>query len=173
MNVVAKFERVSVNQFTKDVSEKFNIDINDKECMSAIMSAFDNVKLPVRATTDSAGYDFVAPITFELKPGESIILPTGIRCKIETGWVLVAVPRSSLGFKYQMTLANTVGVIDADYYNAKNEGHIMAKIVNRGDSVMRIEAGERFMQGIFLPYGITSDDNVTKLRDGGIGSSGK
>lgn len=85
-------------------------------------------------------------------------------------WVLMLFPRSSLGFKYQMRIVNTVPVIDSDYYNSDNEGHIMLKITTEKE--LHVEAGDKIIQGVFLPYGITEDDEVAAIRNGGIGSTG-
>ncbi len=148
------------------VSEKEFIGACDKAC-------YGDIILPKRATLGSAGYDFFAPFDFSLNPNETIKVPTGIRCKIDEGWVLQIYPRSSLGFKYRLRLDNTVGIIDSDYYNADNEGHIFVKITNLGDKPLSVEKGKAFCQGIFTPYGITYDDDVTTSRTGGIGSTDK
>ena len=98
-----------------------------------------------------------------------------IRARMEENWVLKLYPRSGLGFKYRLQLNNTVGIIDSDYYYSDNEGHIFAKITNdsnEGKSVT-IDAGTGFMQGIFLEYGITEDDDATAVRNGGFGSTTK
>ena len=134
------------------------------------------IKLPRRATSGSAGYDFFSPVAFELKPGETILLPTGVRARMDEGWVLLLYPRSGLGFKYRLQLNNTVGVIDSDYFGAKNEGHIMLKLTNDSNEgkIVKIEAGDAVAQGVFMPYGITVDDDATAQREGGFGStSGK
>ena len=131
----------------------------------------ENVKLPRRATSGSAGYDFYAPEAFELKPGEEIKIPTGVRCAILEGWYLGIFPRSGLGFKYRCGLANTVGIIDSDYYFSDNEGHIMVKVVNNGNKVIKVGAGEAFCQGIFQRYGLTIYDNESGIRNGGMGST--
>ena len=130
-------------------------------------------KLPKRATKGSAGYDFFSPIDITLQPNFTIKIPTGIRCKINDGWVLQCYPRSGLGFKYRLQLNNTVGIIDSDYYYSDNEGHIFAKITNdtNEDKTIEIEAGTGFMQGIFMEYGITMDDEATGIRNGGFGST--
>ena len=109
------------------------------------------------------------------KTGETIKIPTGIRVKIEDGWWLGCLPRSGLGFKYRLQLNNTLGVIDSDYYYSDNEGHIFAKITNDGKEGrhLKVKAGESFMQGIFIPYGVTYSDNVENVRNGGMGSTGK
>lgn len=159
MNRIAQFFFVSREQLQKDWS------------LSAPMP--EQIRLPQRATTGSAGYDFFAPAGFELKPGETILLPTGIRARMDEGWVLMLFPRSGLGFKYRLQLNNTVGVIDSDYFNAKNEGHIMLKLTNDSNEgrLLSIAAGEAVAQGVFLPFGVTVDDAATGQREGGFGST--
>lgn len=156
MKKVAKFEKVSLEEYLK---------ANDS------IDTYNNIKLPKRATLYSAGYDFYSPIDFTLKPGETIKVPTGIRCKMIDSYVLMIFPRSSLGFKYRLQLDNTVGIIDADYYNALNEGHIFIKMTNNSEKVLEVKEGEAFAQGIFLEYGITYDDEVSESRKGGFGST--
>ena len=170
MYKIAKFEKVSFEQYKKDYIDCFNENNEVK-----IKEIYDAIKLPKRATKGSAGYDFYSPITFTLNPGEIIKIPTGIRVKIEEGWFLANFPRSSLGFKYRLQLNNTVGIIDADYYNALNEGHIMTKLTNdsKEDKTVIIEQGVAFSQGIFLPFGITIDDDSNETRIGGFGSTTK
>ena len=128
-----------------------------------------------RATSGSAGYDFCTPVGFSLAPGETIKIPTGIRVKIEEGWMLGLYPRSGLGFKYRMQLNNTVGIIDSDYYYSDNEGHIMVKFTNASNTglTINLNAGDAFSQGIFTEYGITFDDDATGVRNGGFGSTGR
>lgn len=159
MERIAKFSLVSYQEFAKALPDE---------------AVYQSIKLPQRATKSSAGYDFYSPIPFTLKPGETIKIPTGIRCQMQENYVLLLFPRSSLGFKYRLGLDNTVGVIDADYYYALNEGHIFIKITNNSqDKTLEIKAGEAFAQGIFLAYGITIDDNTTDQRVGGFGSTNK
>lgn len=162
MKRIAKFEKISKNNF-----------INVYEGFYGVLDIYNDIKLPKRATKGSAGYDFMMPYTVTLQPGESIVIPTGIRCRIDDGWVLKIYPRSGLGFKYRLQLNNTVGIIDSDYYNSDNEGHIFIRIFNDGNKVLEIEKGKGFAQGIFLQYGITEDDNVEEIRNGGIGSTDK
>ena len=162
---IAKFEKVSYEQFKEDMSKTFNLDDN------TIKDIYDKIILPKRATRQSAGYDFYAPITFSLNGDNDMIIPTGIRCNINDGWVLQLYPRSGHGFKYGLHLLNTVGIIDSDYYYANNEGHIMVKLSSK--SHCGIEEGQAFCQGIFMSYGITTDDNTTQTRIGGFGSTDK
>ena len=140
---------------------------------SQAQEIYDGLMLPRRATAGSAGYDFFAPAPFTLGPGESIKIPTGIRVRMEQGWVLSCYPRSGLGFRYRLQLNNTVGIIDSDYYDSDNEGHIFCKLTNdtREGKTLRLAAGEGYMQGIFLPFGITQDDEATQKRNGGFGST--
>ena len=135
---------------------------------------YDNIRLPSRATTGSAGYDFRAPFDIYIEPGQSIKIPTGIRVKMDDGCFLACFPRSGLGFKYRLQLDNTVGIIDSDYCYSDNEGHIFAKLTNdsRDGKVLSLKAGDAFMQGVFIPYGLAVEDNVTARRNGGLGSTG-
>lgn len=171
MNRIAKFEKVSYEQFKKDWSETFEEQFSDE----IIKTIYNEIDLPRRATTGSAGYDFFSPYPFYIEPNETVKIPTGIRCKMEDGWVLKEYPRSGHGFKTGIHMANTVGIIDADYYYSDNEGHIFIKLVN--DSILAkkvtIGQGEAFCQGIFVPFGITVDDDVTDVRNGGFGSTSK
>lgn len=168
MKKVAKFEKVSFSQFVQDYAETFG-EVKKAEAKEI----YEEIKLPKRATKGSAGYDFFSPIDIVLNPGESIKVPTGIRCHINEGWVLKCYPRSGLGFKFRLQLNNTVGIIDSDYYNAKNEGHIFAKVTNDSNEkkVVRLSAGEGFIQGVFVEYGITEDDDAEGERIGGMGST--
>lgn len=164
MKRIAKFEKVSYEQFASAF---------EGESEEVIQQIYDNIQLPRRATSGSAGYDFFSPIDITLKPGETIKIATGIRVKMEPDWVLKLYPRSGLGFKYRLQLNNTVGIIDSDYYGSDNEGHIFSKITNdtkEGKTIV-IKAGEGFMQGIFIEYGITVDDEVHEVRNGGFGST--
>ena len=154
------------------VSEKRFLDDFEGENAQAV---YEGIKLPKRATAGSAGYDFFAPFDFELKAGETIKIPTGIRVKIDDGWVLKLYPRSGLGFKYRLQMNNTVGIIDSDYYGSDNEGHIFIKITNDSNEgkTLAVKCGEGFAQGIFVEYGITYDDDVCEIRNGGFGSTTK
>ena len=167
---VAMFEKVSFGQFKEGFEDCFGVSDEKK-----IKEAYDNLKIPARATAGSAGYDFFAPVDILLKPGETVKLPTGIRARMEPDWVLCCYPRSGLGFKYRLQLNNTVGIIDSDYYHSDNEGHIFAKLPNatNEEKSLQIAAGSGFMQGIFMEYGITFDDRATERRNGGFGSTTK
>ena len=167
---IAQFEKVSYDQFVKDYENIFNFDITFDEY---IKTAYEKIKLPIRKTSGSAGYDFVTPIYIEIEPNQTFTVPTGIRCKMRNDFVLNIYIRSSIGFKYQTVLSNGTGIIDSDYYNAENEGHIMIKLINHSDKTVKINAGDAFAQGVFLQYGITNDDMADGVRVGGFGSTGK
>ncbi len=129
------FEKISFKRFCKDVCFNKNL--------------YDNYKLPIRDSKLTAGYDIFLLEDLEIKPNEIIKLPTGIKSYFQGDEVLLIVIRSSMGFKYNIRLVNQVGVIDADYYNNKN---------NEGKETINFKAGEAIAQGIFLKYLITKSD---------------
>ena len=170
MKKIAKFMKVSKEQFISDLLDSVQGFSAEKA-----EEIYEAIQLPKRATTGSAGYDFYAPVSFTLKPGETIKIPTGIRAQMEDGCVLSLYPRSGLGFKFRMQLNNTVGIIDSDYFHADNEGHIMCKVTNDSNEgkVLEIESGKGFVQGIFTEFGICIDDEADGQRTGGFGSTTK
>ena len=133
------------------------------------------VVLPQRKTAKSAGYDIIA-LTDEdvyVHPGMSVNLETGVKACMEDDEVMLLFIRSSLGIKQGLTLSNSCGVIDADYYNnPDNDGHFILNIINTGNSVQRIPARSRVAQAVFVKYLTVDDDNATGERIGGIGSTG-
>ena len=168
MKKTGKFEKVSYEQWRSAIMAQ-----TDSLTEAEITGLYEQITLPVRATRASAGHDFRSPIWVELAPGEDIVIPTGIRCRITDGWFLGLFPRSGLGFKYYLRLANTTGIIDADYYASDNEGHIMIKLRNESvDNTLTVNRGDAIAQGVFLPYGVTVDDTANAARNGGFGSTG-
>lgn len=168
MKRIAKFHKVSPEQFREGWKDTFG-EVPEEE----IQNIYEALRLPSRATAGSAGYDFFSPADFELEPGKTLKIPTGIRVEMEENWVLNCYPRSGLGFKYRLQLNNTVGIIDSDYFYSDNEGHIFAKLTNdsREGKTLKLEKGTGFMQGIFVEYGITVDDDASAVRNGGFGST--
>ena len=162
---MTRFEKVSKEQYRKAL---------EKLLAPHLSYTYDDIKVPARATTGSSGYDFFAPFDFALEPGETIVIPTGIRMITDHEIWLLCMPRSGLGFKYRMQLDNTVGNIDSDYWKSDNEGHIMAKITNDGreNKTLTVKAGTAFMQGVILPYLTVDDDIACAERNGGFGSTG-
>ena len=157
------FEKISFEQYVKDVGgERHDLAVE-----------YLDIKLPRRATAKSAGYDIYSPFSFELNPGETIKIPTGIKAYMQNDEVLKIYIRSSLGFKYDVVLSNSTGIIDADYFNnPNNEGHIWIKLINHGDKTLSINKGEAIAQGIFEKYLIADNDKpVKEERVGGIGST--
>lgn len=167
---IAKFYKVSYEQFQAAWADTFG-QVEEAE----IQRIYEGIKLPKRATAGSAGYDFYAPVNVVIEPGKTVKIPTGIRVEMENEWVLKCYPRSGLGFKYRLQLNNTVGIIDSDYFYSDNEGHIFTKLTNDTNEgkTVEIPEGTGFMQGIFVEYGITVDDDVTDVRNGGFGSTTK
>jgi dUTP pyrophosphatase len=170
MNRIAQFKKVSYKQWRKDSKGimqylKFLSTEKAKEI-------YDNyIILPKRATVGSAGYDFISITGAQIAPNETVLIPSGIRVKIDEGWVLKLYPRSGLGFKYRLQLDNSVGIIDSDYYYSDNEGHIFFKMTNHSDKLIQIEPGGAYAQGIFEQFGITKDDMAEGVRNGGFGST--
>ena len=192
------FAKVSFDQFKKDWKDLYNV-TNEK----ILKEMYENIKLPKHGTKDSAGYDFIAYKDFYIYPGSSIVIPTGIKCKLGRGLSLDIYPRSGQGFKYKLEIANTVGIIDSDYYNnKKNEGHIMIKLTfvgiekvttfiesyvngepvlnqemveHRIDSALFIKKGTGYAQGIIHQYlnVYNGECNTNDTREGGLGSTTK
>ena len=156
------FEKISFEQWDDDI---FDSNFN---------AYYDYVKIPKRATAKSAGYDIFSVQGFTLEPDEEVKIPTGIKAYMQPDEVLMIYPRSSLGFKYYARLANSTGLIDADYYNNDdNEGHIWVKLRNESDKVMEIEQGEAICQAVFQKYLLADGDSFDgNKRKGGIGSTG-
>ena len=149
--------------------------ISEKEFLKDVSNGnYEDILLPKRSTKNSAGYDFYSLYDITIKPNEIVKIPTGIKVCMNENEFLGIFIRSSLGFKYNIRMCNQVGIIDADYYNNKdNEGHIFVCLQNHGDKDFVIKKGDRFVQGIFMPFLITDDDNTTSRRIGGIGSTNK
>ena len=164
MNRVATFEKVSFEQYKTDCEKNYKLSPEDN-----LYAEWQAIRLPERATDGSAGYDFFIPRAKYIN-GQPKVIVTGIRVHIDPGWVLVCAPKSGLGFKYETRLVNTIGIVDGDYYYSENEGHILAKIAS--EASFDLNPGEKFMQGVFFPYGITKDDHATGHRNGGFGSTG-
>lgn len=153
------FEFISTEQARKDFGKDLSI---------------AEPKLPKRGTKLAAGYDIYAPYNIILAPGEEINVPTGLKAYMQPGEVLMAFPRSGLGFKYYCRLANTVGVIDGDYYNnSNNEGHMFVKLRNEGNKEMVIKQGDGMCQMIFMPFLLVDGDSFDngEERKGGFGST--
>ena len=165
---IAKFEKVSPQRFVNDWISTF-----PQQTIEQAVMAYEHIQLPRRATSGSAGYDFFAPVGFELPAGGSIKIPTGVRALMEDGWVLTLYPRSGLGFKFRFQLDNTVGVIDSDY-----RGEIFVALHNHGGAAQTVEHGERVAQLVLTPYVAAQFQAVESLDDtargaGGFGSTGK
>ena len=155
------FEKISFEQFKKDVCDDKNL--------------YNEYTLPRRDTEFAAGYDFKALFDYTLEPGEIKKIPTGIKANMEGDEVLLLVDRSSQGFKHNVRMCNHVGVIDKDYYNnIDNEGHMFIKLHNQGDKDYVVNKGDKIVQGIFMNFLITdNEENVETVRTSGIGSTDK
>lgn len=138
---------------------------------------YDNIEfdLPKRSTKHSAGYDIAIIEDLVINPGEIKLGVTGIKAFMQDDEVFMLYPRSSLPRRYRCTIPNNVGIIDKDYYgNFENDGAIFVSLHNFGEEVVNLKKGERVAQGIFQKYLISPfEDEVTEVRNGGFGSTGK
>ena len=204
---VAVFEKVSLKEFTRAMTELFPKYLFVKDQLEIMLN---EIPMPRRSTKGAAGYDFFAPFEFVLKPGTAIVIPTGIRVKFVnpentdndsldnvSEWALLMMPKSGIGTKTSIHLSNTLGLIDCDYYQSDNEGHIFVKLempvsnsnltgatlagaTKFGTSLdvlrksYKFEEHCKFVQGVFVQYGITVDDDqyIKDDRNGGFGSTG-
>lgn len=167
------FQAISFEQFQADFA---GTDLQAVLEENDWYSFWDTTLDPSRATEGSMAYDLFAPFDFSLLPGEEIKIPTGCRLYIEQGLRvgLLVLPRSGSGFKYYVRLANTVGVIDSDYYGSSNEGHLYVKVRNESsDKQWQVKRGDAFAQAILVPYLVTDRDGSKKkqVRNGGFGST--
>lgn len=166
------FEKVSFEEFVKGVKKNCSVELSE----SKIRKMYEALPYPTRSTLHAGGYDFYAPYDFVLKPGETIVVPTGFKVHMNDDEIFNLFVRSGTGFKYNVRLSNQVGIIDADYYNNEsNEGHMFVSFTNHGKKDWENKGIESKMnQGIFMPYYVTRDDNnLNSVRTGGFGSTSK
>ena len=156
-----KFEKISFEQFVKDVKDDRML--------------YDGIELPKRSTKNSAGYDIRSVEEGIIKPGETMVFKTGLKVSMNPDEVLYIYSRSSQGYKYNVCLINSVGVIDSDYYNnPDNEGHFSIKLVNLGNKDFEVKIGDKIGQGVFMKFLTVDDEEEIKgKRKGGLGSTGK
>lgn len=176
------FEKVPFEQFKQDFYKYKCYDNTDK-CYpkyqtldDMIRDIWNNIQLPYRKTQESMGHDFTVPFNFDLKPGETITLPTGVRCKLKRGWGLLLSVRSGCG-KYRIQLDDTIPAIDGDYYMCeRNGGDIIISLTNDNHDGVEVKFRENtsFIQGFIMPYGVDTNDWKIKkqIRKGGFGSTG-
>ena len=155
------FEKISFEQFKKDISDDYSL--------------YEKIELPKRSTKSSAGYDIKSIESGTIKPGEYKVFKTGIKVSMNEDEVLYIYSRSSLGYKYGVTLVNSVGVIDADYYNNDdNEGHFSISLLNQSNKEFVVNVGDRIAQGVFMKFlTVDNEEDINNIRSGGIGSTNK
>lgn len=165
------FERVKFDAFKNDMAMYRPINFMSGE----VEKAYDGIKIPVRKTKYSAGYDICIPIDISIPSGQRRVIPTGIKVVFEEdemeSWHLQMYVRSSVGIKDGIVLTNGTGVIDSDYQFAQNDGDMMLALLNTSDKLVQYKAGDRICQAVFVIHGLTSDDNASGDRIGGIGST--
>ena len=156
-----KFEKISFKQFKKDFGDDRML--------------YDSYELPKRSTKKSAGYDIKSLEDGIIKPGEAMTFKTGLKVCMNDDECLYILSRSSQGYKYNVCLMNSVGLIDSDFYNnSSNEGHFSVRLVNFGTEDFIVNKGDKIAQGVFSKY-LTVDDEeeIEGERTGGLGSTGK
>lgn len=171
MERIARFEKISRRLFINEILHLFGKSLKIDEVK--VRELYEGITMPVRATSGSAGYDIFSPLDISLAPGESLMIPTGVRVKMREDYCFFILPKSGLGSRYRFQLNNTIGLIDSDYYSSDNEGHILVPMINdsRDGKNLHLKAGSAFAQGVFVKYGITDDDETFKERNGGFGST--
>lgn len=147
-----------------------------------VCSSYENsgINLPQRSTKRSAGYDIEAaedvtiPSIWSIKEKKPAFVKTGIKAYMLEDEVLYLYNRSSNPFKKGLVMANSVGVVDSDYYNnPDNEGHIMFAFYNFFPFDVEIKKGDRIGQGVFAKFLKADEDSANKDRTGGFGSTNK
>ena len=132
------------------------------------------IEMPRRSTGKSAGYDFIVPEDTVCKAHEITLVKSGVKAYFPNNETLLLFNRSSNPKKKGLIILNGVGVVDADYADCKeNEGEIAGLFYNMNNEDFVLKAGEKMMQGVFVNYSITDDDNAEGTREGGFGSTGK
>lgn len=135
---------------------------------------YEDIILPKSSTENSAGCDIYASCNFSIVPEESFLMPTGFKAFMQPDEMLIIVPRSSLGFKHGLMLANTMAIGDSDYFNNRdNEGHYFIKLTNRGKNVIKIRKSDRIAQAIFMPFLRSNGHISSQIRTGGLGHTGQ
>lgn len=142
------------------------------------MKDTSDLKLPERSTKKSAGYDFYAIEDVEIPPyqiGDNpFMVATGVKAEMEDDEFLMLVNRSSNPKKKKLVIPNSVGIIDADYFeNEDNDGEMFFGFYNLGKDTILISKGDKLGQGIFMKFLKAESDKATGKRKGGIGSTGK
>lgn len=167
-----RFEKVDFKQFAEDMSKNVGRKYLNAENS---MYAWEHIKMPVRATKYSAGYDICTPIDIVIPSMTKVIVPTGLRAVFNEdelkSWHLQMYVRSSVGIKDGVILTNGTGVIDSDYQFADNGGDMMLALFNTSPNIVKYKAGDRICQAVFVLHGIVENDVVNKNRTGGIGST--
>lgn len=173
-SVNRRFFSYALDEIVKTASENCYFAKIRQKYADEIQLSLNDVFLPKIATEKSAGADFFTPVDIHLEPGEEMKIATGIKAHMAKWTRLSIVPKSGIGFKYFVRIANTIGTIDGDYWeNPENDGCIFVKIRNEGNRTMHINKGESFCQGIFEFY-IPDRDYFKaskKTRGGGLGST--
>ncbi len=136
----------------------------------------DHLLTPKKGSKNSAGYDFFNPLKemTTIESGQTVMVATNVKAYMLPDEVLLVDIRSSIAIKKGLVLANTIGIIDSDYYDNKdNEGNILLALKNTTDKPVKIAPKEKLAQGMFTVYLPADEGNTEEERTGGVGSTDK
>ena len=155
-----------------------SVSINKKYTFEKVSRIKEDIKLPRRSTTGSAGYDFFAIEDVTIRPFKKdhrpVMVPTGVKVKIPNWTFLMLTNRSSNPGRLNLVIPHGQGIIDSDFYNNEdNEGEMAFSFYNVGDEPVHIKKGDKLGQGIIMPYYTVTNDDADGVRTGGYGSSGR
>ena len=170
--MMTKIKKRGFEIVRKDARTAFDILTDEKKNKFTFET---KIKLPTRATSNSAGYDLYIPKDVQILPAQKTIIWTDVKAYMQSDEVLKLYIRSSLAIKQGLMLSNNVGIVDSDYYgNESNDGNIGIVVVNTSGKAINLKAGDRIAQGIFVKFLTADEDEVTsEIRKGGVGSSGQ
>lgn len=165
------FIRVQYSKFADDVRKYCGDSITSER----LFDYWTEIPIPKRKTQFSCGYDVATPIPISVQAHSRVIVPTGIKAVFSEDemktWCLKLYARSSVGIKDNVVVTNAVGLIDSDFQFSDNDGDMLLTLTNMSDVLRQYKPGDRICQAVFEIYGVTSDDDATGARTGGLGST--
>lgn len=166
------FERVTFSKFSDDIRKYCGDSIRSED----LFDMWNEIPIPKRKTQFSCGYDVATPIPISVPAHSRVIVPTGIKAVFSEDemktWCLKLYARSSVGIKDNVVVTNGTGLIDSDFQFSDNDGDMLLALTNMSDVLRQYKPGDRICQAVFEIYGVTSDDDASGTRTGGVGSTG-
>lgn len=174
-----KFERVSrfpdaVLPIRKTAhSAGYDLTVAEDICVPPVVNHIKTLDSQYTTYISTLNLKEVATLTKTLGAKPTLV-STGVKCQLDPGYYLELSPRSSTPLKYWLVMVNSVGIIDADYYNnPDNEGEIFLQLINLSPFNIQLHKGDVIGQGIIKKYEVTDDDKAIGERLGGFGSTSK